>query len=54
MVQTAKEIVIAMLENGYIEKFANTDENIKNINKAIDEITKQLVKSHDTQRDYEK
>ncbi len=53
MIEHAKQIVIAMIENGYIAKNSDTAENVKRINMAIDSITKQLVKSHNGQFDNE-
>ena len=43
MYELTKEIVIAMINNGYIRK-GTTDENIKDVNKALEEIHKQLLK----------
>ncbi len=37
------KIVIAMLENGYIPKTTSDDKNIASVNKAIQEINKELV-----------
>lgn len=45
MPEETTKIVIAMLENGYIQKLTSVDKNIQNINKAIQEINKELVKA---------
>lgn len=46
MIEKATEIVIAMLNNGYIKKCADDKEQLEAIKKAIDEITMQLRESH--------
>lgn len=40
--EIAKEIVIAMLENGYLNKYTSDEKNIEIFEKAYDEIYKQL------------
>lgn len=40
--EIAKEIVIAMLENGYLNKYTSDEKNIEIVKKAYDEIYKQL------------
>ncbi len=42
MIESVRAIVIAMIEHGYITKGTSDDENIKNVNNAIKEISKQL------------
>lgn len=42
MIESAKEIVIAMLEHDYISKSSTNEENIENINNALEAIAKQL------------
>ena len=46
MIEKATEIVIAMLNNDYIKKYADDKEQLEAIKKAIDEITMQLRESH--------
>lgn len=46
MIDKATEIVIAMLNNGYIKKYADDKEQLEAIKKAIDEIIMQLRESH--------
>lgn len=45
MMEHAKDIVIAMLQYGYLNKFDDNDKNIETVKKAYDEILKQLVNS---------
>ena len=42
ILEIAKEIVIAMLENGYLNKYTSDEKNIEIVKKAYDEIYKQL------------
>lgn len=48
MLEIAKEIVITMLENDYIEKYSDTDKNIENVNKALDDISQKLFELQET------
>lgn len=42
MIEAVKDIVVAMIEQNYITKTDNDEQNVNNINKAIKEIAKQL------------
>ncbi len=42
MLEMSKEIVIAMLQNGYFPKTAYPDKNVTSVNKALKEIFDQL------------
>ena len=46
MIDKATEIVVAMLNNGYIKQYADDKVQLEAIKKAIDEITMQLKESH--------
>lgn len=48
--EITKEIVIAMLQNGYIYKHDLVDLNIEAVKKAIDEIYKQLISTKSNNR----
>ena len=43
--ETAKEIVIALLQYGYLNVTGDDDKNIETVKKAYDEIYKQLISS---------
>lgn len=45
MTDQATEIVVAMLNNGYIKMYADDNEQLEAIKMAIDEITMQLKES---------
>ena len=45
MLDATKEIVIAMIQNGFIVKTTNNEANIEAINNAIAKIMNQLSKS---------
>ena len=51
--EIVKEIVVAMINNGYIPNAKNIDENIENVNKAIDKIAKQIHYSHIHKSEYD-
>ena len=46
MSEIAKEIVIAMLQYGYLNNFSENDKNIEEVKKAYEEIYKQVRKCH--------
>ena len=42
----ARDIVVAMLQYGYLTKTDDNDKNIETVKKALDEIYKQAQQSH--------
>ena len=45
MLEATKEIVIAMIENKYLPSYTEPENTIKDVNKAIDEVYKQIKES---------
>lgn len=43
MPELTKDIIVAMLENGYIVKYDNVDNNIEEICKAIQKVNQELI-----------
>lgn len=43
MPELTKEIIVAMLDNGYIIKYDDTEKNIAEVKKAIQNINQELV-----------
>ena len=45
MLETTKEIVVAMIEHNYLPNYENTEKTIDAVNDTIDKIYKQLLKT---------
>ena len=52
--EIVKEIVVAMINNGYIPNAKNIDENIENVRIAIDKIAKQINYSNVHKSEYDR